>query len=181
MPTNIAVAYPWSCATENIVGKPKLRHLRGAGVDHFELPVEATCTGVVAAVLARDELAALTLVHFSNPDDAGHHHGWMTSEYLAALRATDACLGALLDGLAPHAARMLVIVTADHGGAGRGHGHCGDDPEVRTIPWIARGPGIAAGTTIDAPVTTLDTPATILAFLALPALGRGVSRLPAVP
>ena len=141
----------------------------------------AGCTGVVAAVLARDEVAALTFVHFSNPDDAGHHHGWMTSEYLAALRATDACLGALLDGLAPHAARMLVIVTADHGGAGRGHGHGGDDPEVRTIPWIARGPGIAAGTTIDAPVTTLDTPATILAFLALPALGRGVSRLPAVP
>ena len=37
----------------------------------------------------------------------------------------------------------LVILTADHGGAGMTHGP--DDPRSRHIPWIAAGPGIRRG------------------------------------
>nr|MBA3405068.1 hypothetical protein [Gemmatimonadaceae bacterium] len=34
----------------------------------------------------------------------------------------------------------LVILTADHGGAGRMHG--AEDPRSRHVPWIVAGPGV---------------------------------------
>jgi len=37
--------------------------------------------------------------------------------------------------------RTLLILTADHGGAGRTH--AADDARSRTIPWIIVGPGVA--------------------------------------
>ena len=59
-----------------------------------------------------------------------------------------------------------LIVTADHGGQGRGHG--ADHPLDRTIPWIAWGEGVHAGLTLPPGVSTMDTAATVLWLLGVP-------------
>jgi arylsulfatase A-like enzyme len=58
-----------------------------------------------------------------------------------------------------------IIVHADHGGHERTHGT--DSPDDMTIPWIAAGPTIRRGHTINAPVSLLDTAPTIARLLGL--------------
>ena len=74
----------------------------------------------------------------------------MSKEYLHAVHDSDRCLATILDALdaAELADSTLVIVTDDHGG--HGFHHSGSRVEIdRDIPWIVRGPGITAGTTLD--------------------------------
>ena len=63
----------------------------------------------------------------------------------------------------------VVILSADHGGAGKSHGP--NDPRSRHIPWIACGPGIRGNydLTLDATLTvdTEDTFSTACFFLGL--------------
>lgn len=173
VPTIFSAAHAAGLRTAMIVGKPKLRHIAVPGtVDTFVRP-SYLCHGVArraAEVIAADD-TALVFVHFSDPDEYGHANGWMSPEYLTAVRHSDACLATVLAAVdtSPSAASTLVIVTADHGGHGRHHsgGHAEVD---RAIPWIMRGPGIAPGVTLDADVATFDTAATTLAALGLPRL-----------
>ncbi len=60
---------------------------------------------------------ALTFVHLSGPDGAGHDSGWFSRDYLQAVRSADRNLGRILRTIdrAGEAERTLVIVTADHG------------------------------------------------------------------
>ena len=44
-----------------------------------------------------------------------------------------------------------------------------NDVVDREIPWIARGPGVKPGSSLDMPMSTVDTAATTLAALSLPA------------
>lgn len=122
----------------------------------------------------------LMFVHFSDPDEYGHSHGWLSKEYLRAAKNSDRCLATVLAAIDVSAAgaSTLVIVTADHGGHGRAHSN-GRSKLDRHIPWIARGPGVARGATIDEPVATVDTAATTLLALGLPSLPHmlGASRL----
>ncbi|MCB9559057.1 MAG: alkaline phosphatase [Kofleriaceae bacterium] len=182
VPTVFSIAHAHGLSTAMIVGKPKLRHIaRPGSVDHFERP-SYLCGGVArrAAAYFTEEQPALLFVHFSDPDEFGHSHGWMSDAYLAAVHHSDRCLATVLDAIDASAAGAdtLVIVTADHGGHSRHHsgGHLEVD---REIPWIARGPGVTADTVLDRPITTVDTAATALAALRLtPSPGmKGVSIL----
>jgi len=60
----------------------------------------------------------------------------------------------------------LMIVTADHGGHGLGHGD--DSPFDRTIPWLIVGPGVPSDVTLSTDISTCDTAATVLHALDLP-------------
>lgn len=182
VPTVFSVAHEHGLVTAMIVGKPKLRHTALPGtVDHFERP-SYLCAGVArrAAEHFVTRRPDLMFVHFSDPDEAGHARGWMSAEYLRAVRESDRCLGELLGAIDASGlgASTLVIVTADHGG--HGHRHSGGRTDVdRDIPWIVRGPGVVPGTALDAPVVTMDTAATVLAALRLPAPPqmKGTARL----
>jgi arylsulfatase A-like enzyme len=55
--------------------------------------------------------------------------------------------------------QTLVLITADHGGKGKGHG--GDTPQERDIPWIISGPGVKKGNTLIEQVNTFDTATTV--------------------
>jgi arylsulfatase A-like enzyme len=108
-------------------------------------------------------------VHLTDPDAAGHRAGWMTAAYGRAILAADASVGRLLE-LASETygpGNFSMIVTADHGGHGTGHGTT--DPRDVLIPWIAWGQGVKAGA-LDASVAvhTMDTAATVLWLLGLP-------------
>jgi predicted AlkP superfamily pyrophosphatase or phosphodiesterase len=172
VPTIFSIARAHGLTTAMFVGKPKLRHIAIPGtVDHFERP-SYLCGGVAkrAAAWFTDEKPELMFVHFSDPDESGHAHGWMSPEYKKAAHASDKCLATLLAAIDASGLgdETLVIVTADHGG--HAHFHSGGHKDVdREIPWIVRGPGIAPGLALDFTVQTVDTAATALAALRLPA------------
>ena len=88
--------------------------------------IRADNTDLVKA--ARRDLAttwrALTFLHISLPDVAGHAHGWMSPAYLTAVRQSDDLIGRVLATIrqTPESRdHTLVMVTADHGGLGPSH------------------------------------------------------------
>jgi predicted AlkP superfamily pyrophosphatase or phosphodiesterase len=107
----------------------------------------------------------LLFVHLPDPDTAGHGSGWMSPAYGRAVLATDSALKDLLEAAneAYGTGNYSVVVTADHGGHGRGHGT--EDPLDVTIPWIAWGRGVNAGAMADVTINTFDTAPTVLWLL----------------
>lgn len=90
---------------------------------------------------------ALTFVHLSGPDVVGHAEGFLGPEHLTAVEEADRLLGRLVAAIEtrPRLRRhVTVIVTADHGGAGDGHG----DPTALVnfkIPFVVWGVGVKPG------------------------------------
>ena len=124
-------------------------------------------TVTAASRYLRGAAPNLLFVHLAEPDYAGHAHGWMTDEYVDAVRSADESLARLLagaDSVFGHGA-YTVIVTADHGGHGRTHGSPRSDDV--TIPWIVWGEGVAAGAPLTETVRTMDTAATALWLLGI--------------
>src|SRR5205823_8983150 len=84
---------------------------------------------------------ALTFVHLPDVDLAGHAYGWMSPEYLAAVRHVDSVVAGIWQAAkTAFGADLTMIITADHGGIGLGHSD--GSPLARTIPWIAWGKGV---------------------------------------
>jgi arylsulfatase A-like enzyme len=113
----------------------------------------------------------LLFVHIAEPDYAGHMAGWMGGLYGLAVRRADAAVGVLVAAARETfgEAGFVVIVTADHGGHGRGHGT--DDPRDVEIPWIIYGRGVAPGP-LPTGIRTMDTAATALWLLGVPPPAR---------
>lgn len=91
--------------------------------------------------------ATLTYLHLRLPDSAGHAHGWASQEYDAAVRKSSAQVGRILRLIAGRdslRSRTAVVLTADHGGEGRGHGNSAL-PINYTVPFLVWGQGIARG------------------------------------
>lgn len=108
----------------------------------------------------------LIFLHLNDVDAAGHKHGWGSDEQAKAIGRADARLKEISDCLVEDEGvsgrPTLLIVTADHGGHGKGHGG-GDKTEReadRRVPWAARGPGVAQGVELSG-VTLEDTAAVI--------------------
>jgi len=123
--------------------------------------------------ILREHRPDVMFVHLPDCDTVGHASGWGTKEQLATVAHADQCIGKILDLLAELKldGSTLVIVTSDHGGAGRTHGP--EDARSRSIPWIAVGPGVRPdfdltrlGHEID--VNTYDTFATACYVLGIP-------------
>jgi arylsulfatase A-like enzyme len=175
VPTIFGLARQAGFTTAAFFSKSKFHHLEVPGtLDHVESPfgwwghwnAETTVRQVEGDL--EDERPNLTFVHFGEPDYAGHEHGWMGPEYAEAVRKADWAVSRVL-GAADEvfgAGNYTVIVTADHGGDGHEHGL--DTPEHRTIPWIAWGKGVSAGTALPEGIRTVDTAATALWLLGVP-------------
>jgi cysteine-rich repeat protein len=107
-----------------------------------------------AASMHQSLLAALAanhfdyaFVHYSLPDDAGHASGWGSPQWNDAVRSVDdmlASLFALIDSDPELHGRTLVILSADHGGAGTGHSDA-TNPANYTIPFFLWGEGVQPG------------------------------------
>lgn len=190
VPTVFAVAKQAGLSTAMFVGKEKFRHLLQPGtVDEFvynraasktvtkrdgggspkkkESNVSAHAVAANAAEYIINHKPNLCFIHFADPDGVGHKFGWGSPEQIKALGDVDAALGVIVEAIrkAKLAKRSVILLTADHGGHGKGHGQ--DIPEDMTIPWIAWGKGVKKHFEITTPVYTCDTAATTLWLLGL--------------
>jgi arylsulfatase A-like enzyme len=175
VPTIFGVARARGYRTAAFFSKSKFHTLQRAGtLDYSQAPGgwfgKWSSRRTVADVERYLESARpnLLFVHLSDPDTAGHESGWMGGDYLEAVTVADSAIGRLLaaaDG-AYGVGNYAVIVSADHGGHGNGHGS--DDPRDVTIPWIAWGRGVKPGELSGASVRTMDTASTVLWVLGLP-------------
>jgi len=88
-----------------------------------------------------------TFLHYRDPDSAGHRFGWGSSQWDASVQNVDGYLGDIFDLIENDPVlngHTVVILTADHGGTGTGHG--GEtDPSVYRIPVFVWGAGVDAG------------------------------------
>jgi predicted AlkP superfamily pyrophosphatase or phosphodiesterase len=144
-------------------------------LDHYFLPPDEPVSDRDVAAhaerLLREHRPQVLFVHLPGTDDAGHKYGWGSSEQLAAIELADEAVGLILAVVADLklADSTLVIVTSDHGGAGKDHEM--NDSRSHFIPWIASGPGVRR----DFDLTQLrrrrigieDTFATACAFLGI--------------
>ena len=180
-PTLFQLAHKAGYSTAMAAGKSKFVTLNVPGsIDHVFLPATDTMAndGVADAAVAMIDRyqPGVLFVHLPQTDNAGHKYGWASPPYMAALHDADTCIGRILAALdrAKMTDSTFVLVTSDHGGAGRGHGP--DDPRSRHIPWICVGPGIRRGLDLttygDLQIDTEDTFSTACYLLGIPVLKR---------
>jgi hypothetical protein len=103
----------------------------------------------------------LVFLYIGNPDEVGHEHGFDSEEYYQSLEQVDAKLGDLFAALkrAGLYEETEIIIVADHGGIGTGHG--GESMLELEVPWIIHGPGVIKDRMVAQPVNIYDTASTI--------------------
>ena len=123
----------------------------------------------MAADTISSTLPTFSFVYLEAADALGHRYGWMSPEYLEAVRQSDAAVGQVLEALGGVGSLgdTVFVVMADHGG--HEHGHGTDLPEDMTIPFVICGPGVRTDYEIKANVSILDIAPTILNCLGLSA------------
>jgi phosphopentomutase len=181
-PTIFELAHRAHRTTAMVVGKSKFAVLDKPGTIDFKyIPTaaksdDAEVTSNALRILRQHE-PELMFVHLPSVDNVGHKSGWGTEQQLAAVAGADACVGQMLDVLneLKLTSRTLILLTADHGGAGRTHG--AEDPRSRSIPWIAAGPGVRKNYDLtllggEMNVDVYDTFATACTVLGIPVHDR---------
>ena len=103
----------------------------------------------------------LMFLHLDLMDHAGHTEGFESPAYAHALAHCDELLGQMMSRLREGGmlSSTVVLISSDHGGVGKKHG--GSTMTELEIPWMLRGPGIAQGRELSAPIDTFDTASTI--------------------
>src|SRR4051812_11535036 len=149
-PTLFEVAKRRGYTTAVVAGKDKFDVFDRPGVlDWKWIPHRGTVkTSQVirpAVQMIKDHKPEAMLVHLPSVDTEGHGKGWASAEQMKAIEEADRALGDLMDAMksAGTADSTLMIISADHGGQGKGHG--ADDARSRHIPWIAVNPAIRQG------------------------------------
>lgn len=188
VPTVFSMAKAAGLSTAMFVGKEKFAHLLLTNtVDHFYydrandvvvmksdsgdkvVKKEGNIFAKMVATNAADYIIKnkpnLCFIHFTDPDSIGHEFGWGSPEQIKAFAQTDEALAMILKAIrkAGIARRSVILISADHGGHGKGHSQ--GTPLDTQIPWIAWGKDVKKGYGIVAPVNTCDTTATALWLL----------------
>jgi arylsulfatase A-like enzyme len=109
-----------------------------------------------------------SFVYLEAPDALGHLYGWMSPRYLEAIAKVDTVVGRLQEALANSGEldETMILVLADHGGHGRGHGT--NQAEDVNVPLLAWGPAIRRGYKIEGCVSLIDVAPTLLYALGIP-------------
>mgnify|MGYP001627120910 CR=1 FL=1 len=177
VPTIFELAKKAGLKTTMVVSKSKLKQFAKPQTLDAEEYVRGDAFEVakIAVKVIEEVKPNLMLVHFTDPDSAGHSYGWgnekegilPSQEFIESLQRCDKATGEIVNALKRKGRwqRTLVIVTADHGGHNRTHGSA--DPEDVNIPWIAAGGLAARNGELKGQIKTMDTAATALAALGL--------------
>nr|WP_295931419.1 alkaline phosphatase family protein [uncultured Dyadobacter sp.] len=131
---------------------------------HFSTE-DSTATDFIRYIKSKKPV--LGFVHFDHVDHAGHHGGHGSPEYYKSVAKTDSLIGQVLAGIkeAGMAENTLVILWADHGGLGYGHG--GATPQEAEIAGVFYGADVKKGYQIKQQVYTYDLASTIAFALGL--------------
>ena len=176
-PTLFQLAKSGGYTTAMACGKSKFINLAVPGsLDWSYIPDEPKTddpdVADKAVEMIRDHKPDVLFVHLPGVDNAGHAYGWSSPQQMKAIALADASVGRVLKAVADAGLtdQTFVLITADHGGAGRMHGP--DDPRSRHIPWIAVGPGIRPDLDLtiygDLTIDTEDTFSTLCYLLDIP-------------
>ena len=176
-PSVLQLAHDAGFTTGMVSGKSKFKTLYEPNAVDWALISESDkCPDWLVAEWAdrmiREYEPQVMFLHFPGADAAGHSKGWGSTDQLNAIESIDSSLGVALKALKDINLydQTAIILSADHGGSGTGHG--AHDERSRYIPWIARGPGIRKNYDLtrykDLYVNTEDTFATACMLLNLP-------------
>lgn len=118
-------------------------------------------TAEVASKYIMDKNPTFTFIHFDHVDHAGHEFGHGSPEYYQSVEKADTLLAQVMNAIkkAGIADETLVIISADHGGVGLGHG--GESLKEIEIPFIVWGKSVKKNYTIKYPVYQYDNAATV--------------------
>ena len=129
----------------------------------------------------REKKPDFLFLYFHNVDVTGHQTGHDTPAYYEAVEGVDAHIGQVLEviGEAGMKDNTVVMLSADHGGTGKGHG--GVSMAEMQIPWIIAGPGIKQDYEVQGSIMTFDTAATLARIFGLQPpqvwIGRAVNEV----
>jgi hypothetical protein len=161
------IAHAAGLRTEMHVGKKKMIQItEPSSLDNFVFVNDSDSVLMDRLITDFPPDFGVLFIHLVETDLAGHAYGWLSPQQLSTIRGADGALGRLLAELDTRGLRgeTLVIVTADHGGNGQGHGS--NSREDMTIPWVTSGPGIQTKT-LTTLVHIMDTAATAAFALGL--------------
>lgn len=136
-------------------------------VDYDVNPKNEDETAQLASEYIKSKQPTFTFIHFDHIDHAGHKYGHGTSEYYKSVEKADVLLAQVMDAITSTdmANETLVIISADHGGLGKGHG--GESLKEMEIPFIVWGKSVKKNYTINYPVYQYDNAATVAFALGL--------------
>ncbi len=108
----------------------------------------------------RRKKPVFAFMHLDHVDGAGHDSGHGTEAYYRAITRADSLIGLVWRAVkkAGLADETLIMITADHGGVGYGHG--GHSPEELYVPFLSWGKGVKKGYTVRQQVYPYDVAAT---------------------
>lgn len=135
--------------------------------------VEMT-SNFISAMADETRRVNYAFVHYADADGAGHGSGWGGPAYTAALIKTDMQIGRILEVIDHTPAltgKTIVILTADHGGAGRDHSNNTLALDY-TVPFYVWGVGVTHGDLYAMNPQTRLAPATGLTQSDGPSLDR---------
>ncbi|SDD00858.1 alkaline phosphatase family protein [Niabella drilacis] len=93
-------------------------------------------------IAANKNRPSLTFLYSVHTDHAGHGYGWMSPQYISAVKAADSAIGVFLARL--KAANLYdntyFFLITDHGGKEKSHG--GTSMQEMQVPWAVTGPRI---------------------------------------
>ena len=142
------LAKPWSLVHSCFVNGDKVTFATAS----------STVTDYAIDYLSKNDVD-FTFLYMGTPDAVGHGKGWMTEEYLLAVKNSWENVERILATLSDDYA---VLITADHGGHDRGHGT--NMKEDVTIPLFIKGVGVDENKQIDG-VSIKDIAPTIVKLL----------------
>ena len=169
-PSLCSEAHDAGLSTAMVFGKEKMNYLvlpnsvdKLFGENAYDTEIRDRAIEII-----EEGMPNVFFIHFPDTDRVGHAYGWMSSNQLYAITFADSMISEIMAALESggYLQNTLIIITADHGGHDFGHGD--DSPEDRTIPWLAAGPGVPPGVTLNRPINIEDTAATALYALELP-------------
>ncbi|MFH4965949.1 alkaline phosphatase family protein [Gaetbulibacter sp. M235] len=149
-----------------------------SAVDYDVNPKNENETAKVASAYIKSKQPTFTFIHFDHVDHAGHEFGHGTLEYYKSVEKADTLLAEVMEAItsSPMANETVVIISADHGGLGNGHG--GETLQEMEIPFIVWGKGVKKNYSLNYPVYQYDNAATVafvLGFkLPMACIGRPV-------
>lgn len=117
----------------------------------------------------QEQKPTLAFVYFAEPDGAGHNHGWLSPEYVAACEKIDSLVGVVVDGVrsSMDMKETAIIFTSDHGGINTGHG--GKTMQEMEVPFVMVGENIPVNRKIESIVMKYDVAPTIAEMLGIDA------------